>query len=135
MAIARDVTPLIGVAKLFNIEEVYGVRHACCLMLPCPALSFCFSLRRSVDPARMTERERRNRFPEEDIYSEVELLVHGHFHEDEDDTGFKATRWVPWSEVDQVEAEEDDEPPPKEAFLMLSNFVANAKPFLIADVV
>ena len=42
----------------------------------------------------MTEREKRNEVPEEDLYTETEFLVYGAFHEDDADEGFKATRWL-----------------------------------------
>ena len=77
----------------------------------------------------MTEREKRNLIPEENLYTELELLVYGHFHEDEDDLGFKATRWVAWSEVEQVPSDEDGGGG-AEAFDMLTSFVDDAKSLL-----
>ena len=82
---------------------------------------------------RMTERERRNQVPDEDLYSESELLVYGHFHEDESDNGFKATRWVPWTEVELVVSEEGPEEwrSAAEAFGMLEEFIEGARSMLV----
>ena len=37
---------------------------------------------------------RRNEIPEEDLNVEMEYLIFGIFKEDDDDEGFRATRWV-----------------------------------------
>lgn len=71
----------------------------------------------------MGERERRNPLPDHELYPESEFLVYGHFHEDDDDLGFKATRWVHISEVEQV----DDGAGVKEAFDMLEALLEGAK--------
>ena len=36
----------------------------------------------------------RNEIPEEDLHVEMDYLIFGVFKADEDDEGFKATRWV-----------------------------------------
>ena len=136
MAIARELPPMTGMAKLMDIEAVYGFRHATAcagLHMPAPhtltlSLVFLF-LHRSVDPTRMTERERRNLVLEEDLYAEFEVLVYGHFHEDDNDNGFKATRWVAWSEVEQA----DEGDGADEAFRLLNGFLESAKAMLIHD--
>jgi hypothetical protein len=55
--------------------------------------------RRGVDPTRMTARARRNEVDVSDLSTDAEFLVFGHFTEDEDDEGFKATRWLPAADV------------------------------------
>ena len=67
------------------------------------------------------------------MFAEFEVLVYGHFHEDESDNGFKATRWVPWTEVERVENEEGEEAAPEEAFTMLGDLLESAKGMLLAD--
>ena len=75
----------------------------------------------------MGERERRNRVPDDELYIESEFLVYGHFHEDDDDLGFKATRWVQMSEIEQVDYGM------KEAFDMLQTMLEGAKEHLIVE--
>ena len=55
--------------------------------------------RRGIDPTRLTVRERRNEVDVSDLNSAAEFLVFGHFAEDEEDEGFKATRWLPAEDV------------------------------------
>ena len=63
-------------------------------------LTACASrVRRAVDPTRLTERIRRNEIPEEDLHVEMDYLIFGVFKADEDDEGFKATRWVSGQEA------------------------------------
>ena len=71
----------------------------------------------------MGERERRNPLPDHELYPESEFLVYGHFHEDEDDLGFKATRWVQMSEIEEV----DDGAGMRDAFDMLETMLDKAK--------
>ena len=77
----------------------------------------------------MGERERRNPLPDHELYPESEFLVYGHFHEDDDDLGFKATRWVQMSELEQV----DDGAAVKEAFSMLEAMLDGAKSSFIPE--
>ena len=55
----------------------------------------------------MTERERRNELIEADLYCEPEFLVFGSFREDDDDHGFKATRWLPATDLEGVVTDGD----------------------------
>ena len=55
--------------------------------------------RRGADPTRLTARARRNELDISELSIGAEFLVFGHFTEDEDDEGFKATRWLPAADV------------------------------------
>ena len=77
-------------------------------------------------------RERRNKVPDEDLFTEAELLVYGHFHEDDEDNGFKATRWVSWQEVEQCPTEHA-RGSAVEAFEMLTGMLGAGYRMLAAD--
>ena len=64
--------------------------------------------RRARDPAKMAPRDRRNLLPEEDLLLESEFLVFGSFREDHADEGFKATVWLPTSDLTPLKAEFDE---------------------------
>ena len=94
-------------AALFQVHEIYGIRLAARPRRPlCPTAFECQTdcatarvctvrrARRAVDPARMSEREKRNTVLEADRVTESEYLVYGSFREDSDDDGFSTTRWL-----------------------------------------
>ena len=56
----------------------------------------------------MAPRDRRNLVPEEDLLLESEWLVFGSFREDHADEGFKATVWLPTSDLTPLKAEFDE---------------------------
>ena len=125
-----DRPAIFGVAKLDEVQAVYGFRlvarhlyaslcphlHAC---LRCPGVC----LRRSIDPTRMTERQRRNEMPDEDLFPDSEILVFGRFKEDDGDEGFLATRWVRSVDMDDLDG----------ALSMLEDLVGNVRSMLVPE--
>ena len=114
MMMGRDFPPaqVYGVSKLYKIHAIYGFRCAVPHSQPDPLSPISRShspplKRRAIDPTRLSERERRNERTEADLYDETEFLVFGSFREDTEDEGFKGTRWLPATELEDVVTGQD----------------------------
>lgn len=53
----------------------------------------------------MTERQKRNEVPEENLIQQTEILTRGRFSEDPSDEGFVTTRWLSIDEFQYLDAD------------------------------